>query len=762
MELKNYQRKALEQVKAYIEETKKSKDPDTSFYKITKQTYKPFKGRADLPFVCIKIPTGGGKTILASHSVNEVFDKVYNDHKENGLVIWFVPSEAIQSQTLRKLKDRNDPHRQILDRFFDNNVKVFSTAEALAIRKDDIENNVCIIISILDSFRKESKDNYKVYKQNGKLLSHFENIDSTYDLDKNEDGSVIESLVNATKLNNPLVVIDEGHRAQTELSWETIRRLNPSFVLEYTATPRGDSNILINISSAELKEEKMVKLPIFLESAKQWQQVVDQGVAKREELEKISKKEKGEYIRPIALLQAQQEKEASDRVYVSMLLDYLEKTKKIPRDHVAIKTAKNNELENVDLFSKDCKIRYIITVSALGEGWDCSYAYVLISAANVGSKIAVEQIIGRIMRLPYAKEKKNEDLNYSYVFASAKNFSEAAKFIIDGIEEHGYSREDILDLKEKSERRELEFEKQYTHEFAVPLFAIKTKEGLNELQFGEDLIGEDFDISQEKPIIEFNTNYDQDALVKLDIKKDQGWTTEIQTKLKFIYKDKQFNEQELITWLDQKTPFKVLDTIQKRKFIQKIIKNLLDDSNNSLAELSVGRYILQDRIKEIIEEILTEKAKKSFDKLKNDGKLIIDKSVSFVPKDKIKMYNFFKNPFQRHFYKYAHKLNGEEEEFAYLIDNLENVDVWYRNVEKIDFYIQGWRRGRFCPDFIVKTKKGNYIVLEYKGKDRETNEDTQYKVELGKIWEELDKGNYYFDLVTKDKKENVLDRVKEL
>jgi hypothetical protein len=83
---------------------------------------------------------------------------------------------------------------------------------------------------------------------------------------------------------------------------------------------------------------------------------------------------------------------------------------KIPEDEIAIKTAKNDEIKGIDLLSPKCPIRYIITVNALKEGWDCPFAYVLISVANIGSRLAVEQTMGRIWRRPQASEKKNLDL----------------------------------------------------------------------------------------------------------------------------------------------------------------------------------------------------------------------------------------------------------------------------------------------------------------------------------------------------------------
>src|SRR3989338_919254 len=388
MELKKYQQKALDKIKMYLEEVNKF-GPKHAFISVKGDAYKDEFFGDNVPFICVKIPTGGGKTLVGCHAVHEIMDAFLKIKMGKGIVLWFVPSEAIKSQTLGKFKDRKDIHRKILDESFDNNIKIFSNEEALRISREDIQNNLCIIISSLDAFRKEKslQIKYKVYQENGALLNHFENIEDSKILEKDESG-VTKSLANVIKLNNPLIVIDEGHRTKTELSVKFLKDLNPSFVIEYTATPRVESNILVETHSSELKEEEMVKLPLVLESHTQWQNALLQGVLRREELEKTAKKEK-ENIRPIALLQAEQEKEDENKITVSKIKEFLTKERKISEDEIAIKTSKTNELYGVDLFSKNCKIRYIITVNALAEGWDCSFAYILISVANIGSKIAV-------------------------------------------------------------------------------------------------------------------------------------------------------------------------------------------------------------------------------------------------------------------------------------------------------------------------------------------------------------------------------------
>ena len=201
---------------------------------------------------------------------------------------------------------------------------VLSNEEALRIRKSDVDDNICIIVSILDAFRKEKEkqNNYKVYQENGALIDHFQDIENSKVLEKDESG-IINSLANVIRLNNPLIILDEGHRAKTPLSFEILKDLNPSFVIEYTATPRPESNVLVEVHSSELKDENMIKLPLVLQSSEQWQASLEQGIIKREALENAAKKEKGTRIRPIALIQAEQEKEDDKKITVGRIKEFL-------------------------------------------------------------------------------------------------------------------------------------------------------------------------------------------------------------------------------------------------------------------------------------------------------------------------------------------------------------------------------------------------------------------------------------------------------
>ena len=179
-------------------------------------------------------------------------------------------------------------------------------------------------------------------------------------------------------------------------------------MIEFTATPKINSNTLHNVKALELKDAEMIKLPIVLGEHQTWQSAVSSSIQERAKLEDEAKGESS-YIRPIVLFQAE---DKGREVTEEVLLDYLVSSENLSRDQIAIVTGDQRELDNIDLFSaKEPAIRFIITKEALKEGWDCSFAYVFCSVANVSSATDVEQLLGRVMRMPYAAKRRSEKLN---------------------------------------------------------------------------------------------------------------------------------------------------------------------------------------------------------------------------------------------------------------------------------------------------------------------------------------------------------------
>ncbi len=157
----------------------------------------------------------------------------------------------------------------------------------------------------------------------------------------------------------------------------------------------------------------------------------------------------GKYIRPIVLFQAQPRTGEDNTTF--------EKTKKklielgIPEDQIKIKTADINELKGIDLMSRDCPVRYIITVNALKEGWDCPFAYILASLADKSSAVDVEQILGRILRMPHVQQHGHDLLNLSYVFTASNLFMDTLQSVVKALNRAGFSDKDYRDLTPQQE-----------------------------------------------------------------------------------------------------------------------------------------------------------------------------------------------------------------------------------------------------------------------------------------------------------------------
>ncbi len=455
--LKEYQQRALEDLRSYFVECQRSRDADASFYVVTERTlgqrvaYKPVQELPGLPYVCIRMPTGGGKTLVACHSVAVAATDLL--HADTPVVLWLVPSNAILQQTLNALKDRNHAYRQAVEADA-NAVNVLDVEEALYVKRADLDAGTTIIVSTIQSFRVEDTVGRRVYRDNGSLMDHFEGLapDVLDELEHGLGGNLLHSLANVLQLRRPIVIVDEAHNARTDLSFETLSRFAPSCIIEFTATPAREdhaSNVLHTASAAELNAEEMIKMPIRLETRQDWKELLSDAIACRNGLEQEAveeRKESGEYIRPVMLLQAESRLQDHERITVDVVEECLLTDHRIPEDQVAIATGSQKDLEGVDVLSPDCPIRYVITVQALREGWDCPFAYVLCSVAEVRSTTCVEQILGRIMRLPQATWKEHDALNRAYAFSASRHFVDAAEALTDALVENGFERQEARDL----------------------------------------------------------------------------------------------------------------------------------------------------------------------------------------------------------------------------------------------------------------------------------------------------------------------------
>lgn len=445
MILKQYQKDIIEDLTRYLEILQKTKNISESFNEFwrlhPKTPLTPFPGEivepyknnvSGVPHVCLKVPTAGGKTFIAANALRPIFSIFPQDHAKT--VVWLVPSNSILEQTIRNFSNPEHPYREQLNADFGNRVEVYDKTALLqgaGFNASSVKENLSLCILSFDSLRSRNKDNRNAYKENGNLLSFAESADEEISLMK-----VFQHL-------NPVIVVDESHNAESDLSVDMLKQLNPSFILDLTATPRKNSNIISFTSAFELKKESMVKLPVIVYNHQSKDEVVNSALELRDRLERAAfeaQNQGGAPIRPIVLFQAEPKTKEDNATFDKIKAMLIEKG--IKESEIKIKTADKNELAGLDLMSSDCEVRYIITVNALKEGWDCPYAYILASLADKNSAVDVEQILGRVLRLPYTRKNPNPMLNISYVLTASNKFLDTVQNVVEGLNRAGFSSKD--------------------------------------------------------------------------------------------------------------------------------------------------------------------------------------------------------------------------------------------------------------------------------------------------------------------------------
>ncbi len=448
MELKRYQREALQALRHFLERTRETGKVEASFNEITlglslgryANHYRPLAQMPAVPYVCIRLPTGGGKTILGAYSVKVAAESWLE--RDYPVAIWLVPSNTIRVQTAEALKNPRHPYRQVLDDAFEGRVRVFDIEEFPNIRPADLRDAACVIVGTIQTLRVERTEGRKVYDHHEALEPHFAQLKNLPSgLERDEQGQVKYSFANLLHLHQPLMIVDEAHNAVTGLTRTMQERINPACVIEFTATPRAHSNVLFSVSASALKSEEMIKLPIVLTAHMSWQAAVSGALAERRRLAEAAQNETP-FIRPIILFQAQNQ---DQEVHAKVLRQHLIDNEQIPAERIAVVTGDQRELDGINLFDPKCQIEYVITVQALKEGWDCSFAYVFCSVANIRSATDVEQLLGRVLRMPYAHRRGVEALNRAYAHVCEPDFINAAVNLKDRLVDMGFEAEEAED-----------------------------------------------------------------------------------------------------------------------------------------------------------------------------------------------------------------------------------------------------------------------------------------------------------------------------
>lgn len=735
------------------------------------------------PRVCLKIPTGGGKTLLAVEAIREYQNLFIR--RRTGLICWVVPSETIYTQTIEKLRDKGNFLRQLLDQCSGGNTLILEKGQRLS--QNDLETNLVILmvmdksvnrkgvarerlIAFKDSGGYESffpKENrYDLHKQ---FLQQIPNLDTIGDLDS-AFSQIKTSLGNAIRVTNPLIIIDEIHKVFSEQARGIINSLNPSMVLGLSATPRmKEMNILVEVSGLELKNAEMVKLDMHIIEPRgrkndDWRTMLREIKEHREKLEKKARllgKQKPIYIRPIALIQVEatgKEQRGKGRVHSLDVREYLIEIGINP-DHIAIKTSSQNDIEDVNLFSNKVQFRYLITKEALREGWDCSFAYILGIIPNVNSGTGVTQLVGRILRQPNAKKLNIKELDESYIYYSKGQVQKIlaqveAGFIKEGLEGL-LSNVKIMGINSIHQRKIVqiknEFRKKFANSFYLPVW-LAIQENGKKRKFNYDI-----DV---KPHLEFGS-----------VKLDKTFITELNNSLSNENRDRRvftvtLNDESK---MKQATDFekieensdininyftrRVTDIIENAFLARQKVDEYIEELLKGIGEIQLKTHFgfIVSQIVEMFIKIKLKQEEDIFDKLNSSRKIVLAVSDSeqigyCIPeKDEIIVGR------EENYYKYylyddadIRSMNNLEKEVGNILDSQDKILWWFKNkVRKDWFSVQGWRKGKIYPDFIAakKNNKGGLdlvYVIESKGEHLEGNKDTIYK---NSVFQKMNKVN---------------------
>ncbi len=741
---------------------------------------------APIPHVCLKVPTGGGKTLLGVEAVRRL-------KLGSGFLLWLVPTKAIYAQTWDAFRNREHPYRQSLDRASGGRVKLLQKDDKFT--KQHVEDFLCVMLLMLPATnRNRNKEFLKMFRDSNGYASFFpieddvrehlalseehpdlETVDGASGPDSSgssvqlrgilaanpADRQIKQSLFNVLKLLRPTVILDEAHKAYGRKKAEenqefvkAVNRLNPRFVLELSATPQlGISNILVNVSGVALKEEEMIKLPIHLRNFpdSDWKYTLTQAKAERDALEEAAKQFQttdARYIRPIAVIRVDRTgKTQRDgiRVHAEDAREELINALGVPAEQIKVKSSAQDELAGLELLSPFCPVRYIITKDALKEGWDCPFAYLLALLDNTTAKTAMTQLMGRVMRQPHARATNVAKLDSCYIYCFNQKVGDAVSNVKKGLEAEGltgladYVESPATVRVQKTIQRRQEY-----REVDIFLPRVLHKEGRNwrALDYERDILSaiawhqlgavEPVDLESQELFQEIRAtiHLQDEAVIE---KARQAGAAE---GLELAFFVRRLADVVPNPWQSARIVKATLNCYREQGTTEEVL------FQNRLYLSEVLKLRLRERIEKLSESIFREKlaANKIQFRLETDVALnyelerTLEVSLSGESRTLVRQHgdalqlNLFEQVYEAEF-------NNLEKDFALYLDEREAIQWWHRIAAKRGYFLQGWRRDRVYPDFIAclqgrKNQPQRLLIFETKGQQLEGNSDTTYKQQL--------------------------------
>jgi type III restriction enzyme len=801
MELKKYQVELLKEIKAYLsalaqEQARGNKHAALDAWDTVRVPGRRYAERRnglgkDMPNFCLKVPTGGGKTLLATQVLGLIYSTILEKRNGTGLVLWVVPSDQIYKDTLKALRDRNHFYRFSLEHAVSRRVEVWEKHEISRLTPTQLASSLNVLVLIKASISTSKKEMRKVFADSGgNIVMHFPpeaeaeahlalkqkypNLEMLADDAQRGEHLLKTSLANLIRLQEPPIILDEGHKAISEIARAMLRDCNASIVVELSATPQADANILCRVSGAELLKEGMIKLPINICNSNEglWSNCLSKAKLKREELAKIAEKhyeKTHREIRPIVLIQVERtgkDQRKADVIHSEQVKEYLMQRLGVNETEIAIKSSDKDDIEGINLLAEGCRINWIITKAALQEGWDCPFAYILVSLNNTGRAQTMTQLIGRVLRQPFAERTEHNELNESYVYCLRQRADTIAKDVKKALEQEGYE-DGEGSVVDKSGERQTE-EKQFSflrNEFKslyrpfkgriyLPRFCVRNGKAYEGLDYFSHLISQ---VDVEK------FNYDElkwDLSDEMDKAKDFFYRASLgQSKLDAVgQQESGYHEADEVVraWLVASLPYDYFSFKQLRTVVEHFTGRLCKINPALDGQLGLLKFTLRNKCREFIETETDRLAEIAFDRLLEKEQLCfylecvecrfqLPSSVEIRRKPRLRHNDDSEVAKSLFDWVERDSLNDYEANVALVLDKHPEVLWWYQNkVGRDSFAIQGFRKNRIHPDFVVQNGRdekpvARVVVVESKGRHLSGNPDTEYKRKIADHFEKIGK-----------------------
>ncbi len=712
-----------------------------------------------IPHVCFKVPTGGGKTLLAAEALGRI-------QYPRGLVLWIVPTRAIYRQTKDALWNREHPYRQRLERASGGRVKMLEKDDRF--QPADVANYLCVMLLMFPAAnRQRGKEFLRFFRDSGRYHSFFPDSDTALydaellrkypDLDAG-DGPVKQSLFNVIKMQRPVIILDEAHKAYgkkpkgAEDFAKSINRLNPRLALEFSATPNANiSNLLVDITGVELKAEEMIKMPVQVISRMKsdWQDTLSAAeleLSKIDDAAKRLRQQEDRYIRPIAVVRVERtgrDQRDGNRVHAEDVRDYLMRNLGLPRKAIRVKSAENDELGREDLLAETSEVRWIITKAALMEGWDCPFAYLLVLLDNTRSQTALTQLVGRVLRQPQARLTGVEALDRSYVYCWNLDVLRAVDQVRQGLQDEGLTG--LMDQVESMEavdpsRRQISIPRREPFrglDIKIPKVLHRSRQGWRKLDHLQDILAEvNWDEVRLPPIQQYTHEPPYMHRAEVDVDRESPWYS--------AKEDLEIDKTPRVSWFTRRLSDVVPNPWRAAQFVLALFEKL-KETGRSEADIFDNRAGYAEQLKTHLSGERDRLSKAIFVKKLESGLIRFDlytepsyalpPAIPLTIEDKDHTLERGGAPVQLSLFDKVFEKQFDtdlERDFAFHLEK-QPLKWWYR-VQR-EYYVLGWRREKIYPDFVA-FGDSSVNIFETKGEHLRGNPDTVYKTEVFRLLEQ--------------------------